>query len=402
MNAPDAEVMVVGGGPAGAATAALLARSGRDVLLLEKDASPREKPCGEYYSPGVVDALARLGALEAVAAEEHVWLVGMRVGTGRAGFLLSYPDEDRDRKALGIRRHVLDRVLLEQARACGVRVREDVRVLGAEVEGDRVVGVRARRAGRGRGAEEVLRSRFVVAADGRRSAISRSLGLDAPVRWPRRMGLATHYAGEFGELGPFGEMHVGRGLYCGLGPVGGGLVSVGLVGALGAKPAGEPTEWFFERRLAGLPGAARALGGAERVGPVRGIGPMARRVSRLAGAGYLLVGDAAGFLDPFTGEGVSRALRGAELAAEAVERALGRGDGLPEGYEGARRAAFADKERLVRLIQLSIGSPRFFGYVADHLDRRTRRAVTMKGVLGDYRPAAEALRPRYLWSLLRP
>jgi flavin-dependent dehydrogenase len=402
VNAPGAEVLVVGGGPAGAATAALLARGGRDVVLLEKGAFPREKPCGEYYSPGVVDALGRLGALEAVAAEEHAWLVGMRVGTGQAGFLLSYPDGDRDRKALGIRRRVLDRVLLEHARARGVRVREDVRVLGAEVEGDRVVGVRARGAGHGRGGAEVLRSRFVVAADGRRSAISRSLGLDAPVRWPRRLGLATHYAGGFGELGPFGEMHVGRGLYCGLGPVGGGLVSVGLVGALGAKPTGEPAERFFERSLAGLPGAAHTLRCAERVEPVRGIGPMARRVRRVAGPGYLLVGDAAGFFDPFTGEGVSRALRGAELAAEAVERALGRGDGLPEGYEQARRAAFADKERFCKIIQLSIGSPRFFGYVAGRLDTRARPAVTMKGVLGDYRPAAEALRPGCLCSLLRP
>jgi geranylgeranyl reductase family protein len=398
VNAPDAEVLVIGGGPAGAATAALLARGGRDVVLLEKGAFPREKPCGEYYSPGVVDALGRLGALDAVLAEEHAWLAGMRVGTGRAGFLLSYPDGDRDRKALGIRRHVLDRVLLDHARACGVEVRENARVLGATVEDGRVASVRVR----GAAGEEVLRSRFVVAADGRRSAIARSLGLDAPVRWPRRMGLATHYAGGFDELGPFGEMHVGRGLYCGLGPVGGGLVSVGLVGASGAKPAGEPTERFFDRRLAELPGVARALCGAERIGRVRGIGPLARRVSRVAGPGYLLVGDAAGFLDPFTGEGVSRALRGAELAAEAVERALRRGDGLPEGYERARRAAFADKERLVKLIQLSIGSPRFFGYVADHLDERPRRAVTMKGVLGDYRPAAEALRPTYLWSLLRP
>lgn len=395
----DAEVLVVGGGPAGAATAALLAQNGRDVLLLEKASFPREKPCGEYYSPGVVDTLGRLGALEAVAAEEHAWLVGMRVGTERDSFLLSYPDGDRDRRALGIQRHVLDRVLLDHARACGVRVREKMRVLGAAVADGRVIGVRG--TDQGRDSEMVLRSRFVVAADGRRSAITRSLGLDTPIRWLRRLGLATHYAGD-SELGPFGEMHVGPGLYCGLAPVGEGLVSVGLVGALGAKPAGEPTERFFERRLAGLPGAARALGAAERVGPVRGIGPMARQVRRVAGPGYLLVGDAAGFLDPFTGEGVSRALRGAELAAEAIERALRVGSDTLVGYERARREAFEDKERLCKIIQLFLGSPRFFGYAAKRLAERPRPAGIMKGVLGDYRPAAEALRPGYLWSLLRP
>ncbi|MDP9409774.1 MAG: NAD(P)/FAD-dependent oxidoreductase [Actinomycetota bacterium] len=399
MKVLDAEVLVVGGGPAGAATAALLARSGRDVLILEKANFPREKPCGEYYSPGVVDSLGRLGALEAVTAEEHAWLTGMRVGTEKAGFLLSYPEEDHNRRALGIRRNVLDRVLLDHAHACGARVLA-ARALGAVVDGGRVVGVRV--GGHGRGGEDVLRSRFVVAADGRRSAIARSLGLEAPVRWPRRLGLATHYAGAFCELGPFGEMHVGRGLYCGLGPVGGGLVSVGLVVTLGEKPAGEPTERFFERRLAGLAGAARTLRGAERVGPVRGVGPMARRVKRVAGPGYLLVGDAAGFLDPFTGEGVHRALRGAELAAEAVEGALVAGSDVAVGYERARRAAFAQKERLVGIIQLSLSSPRLFGYVAGRLAGRPSPAVTMKGVLGDYRPAAEALKPTYLWSLLRP
>ncbi len=399
MSTLDAEVLVVGGGPAGAATAALLARSGRDVLLLEKASFPREKPCGEYYSPGVVDALGRLGVLEAVAAEEHAWLVGMRVGTERGGFLLSYPDGDRKRRALGIRRHILDRVLLDHARTCGVRVREKMRVLGAAVDDGRVIGVRE--TDQGRNGEAVLRSRFVVAADGRRSAITRSLGLDTSMRWPRRLGLATHYTGD-SELGPFGEMHVGPGLYCGLAPVGGGLVSVGLVGALGAKPAGEPTERFFERMLAKLPGVARALGGAERVGPVRGIGPMARRVHRVAGPGYLLVGDAAGFLDPFTGEGVSRALRGAELAAEAIERALRADSDIPVGYERARREAFEDKERLCKIIQLFLDSPHFFGYVAKRLAERPHPADIMKGVLGDYRPAAEALRPGYLWSLLRP
>ena len=395
MTTPDAEVLVVGGGPAGAATAALLGHARRDVLLLEKGGFCREKPCGEYYSPGVVDALRGLGALEAVTKEEHVRLDGMRVGTELAGFLLSYPDGGCDLRALGIRRRILDRVLLEHAQACGVQVRI-ARVTGAAVEGGRVVGVRVRGT-----SEEVVRSRFVVAADGRRSVISRSLGLDLRVRWPWRLGLATHYAGD-DRLFPIGEMHVGEEAYCGLAPVGGGLVSVGLVVALGEKPCEEATERFFERRLAELPGAARALSDAERVGPVRGIGPMARKVRRTAGPGYLLVGDAAGFLDPFTGEGVYRALRGAELAMKAVEDALRRGDDTPVGYEKARRAAFADKERLCKMIQLLLGSPRLFGHVADNLNRRPHLAELMKGVLGDYRPAAETLKPGYIWSLLRP
>ena len=400
MNVLDAEVLVVGGGPAGAATAALLARRGRDVLLLEKGAFPREKPCGEYYNPGVVDALARLGALDAVLAAEHERLGGMRIRVGRRDFLLSYPDGDAHRGALGVRRSLLDRALLHHARASGARVVEHARVSEAEIEGGHVSGVRLRGAGGGKG--EVLRSRFVVAADGRHSAIARSLGLDLPVRWPHRLGLHAHYSGVASRLGGLGEMHVGRGTYCGLAPVGGGLVVAGLVVPLGAKLPGEAAECRFERGLAGLPAVAALLEGAHRVGPVRGIGPLARRVCRPAGPSYLLVGDAAGFLDPFTGEGVYRALRGAELAADAVEHALRRPDGVPVGYAQARRAAFADKERLVRLIQLVLDSPRSFGYVVGNLARRPRSAVLIKAVLGDYRPARQALHPGYLWSLLRP
>lgn len=400
MNALDAEVLVVGGGPAGAATATLLARHGRDVLLLEKAAHPREKPCGEYYGPGVVDALARLGALDAVLATEHERLGGMRVRVGRRGFLLSYPDGDGHRGALGVRRSLLDRALLDHVRASGVQVAERTGVSEVEIEEGRAIGVRLRGAAGRTG--EIVRSSFVVAADGRHSAVARSLGLDLPVRWPRRLGLHAHYSGVASRFGGLGEMHVGRGTYCGLAPVGGGLVVAGLVAPLGAKLPGESAECHFERSLARLPEVAALLEGARRVGPVRGLGPLARRVRRAAGPGYLLVGDAAGFLDPFTGEGVYRALRGAELAAGAVERALRRPDGVPVGYEQARRAAFADKERLVKLIQLVLGSPRSFGYVVGKLARRPQSAGLVKAVLGDYRPAGPALRPGYLWSLLRP
>lgn len=392
----DAEVLVAGGGPAGAATAMLLARRGHDVLLLDKAAFPREKACAEFLSPGAVAALDRLGVLDSVRATEPAWPLGMRVCTERKSFLLSYNDNHGfgRRTALGIPRPVLDDILLEHARADGVRVCEHVRVMGATVQDGHVTSLQVR----GAKGEEKLYARFVVGADGLHSAVARSLGLDLPVRWPRRLGLVARFQGVSG-IEQFGEMHVAPGMYCGLAPVGRGMVNVGLVGALDAKRAGESVERFFERRLDSMAGVARRLKDARRVTPVRGAGPLARRVRHIAGPGFLLAGDAAGFLDPFTGEGVFRALRGAELAAAAVERALHRDDGVPEGYERARRAAFALKERVCRLVQLLLCSQRGFDHVAGQLAERQTAVDLLSGVLGDYLPARLALRPGYLWSL---
>jgi flavin-dependent dehydrogenase len=374
----------------------LLAERGVDVLVLDRAVFPREKPCAEYLSPGVVDVLCRLGALERIRAADAAWPVGMRICAGREGFLLSY-GASGTRSALGITRPVFDLALLDHARAQGARVREGVRVTGATAEDSRVVGVTAAN----QNGEERIHARFVVAADGVHSAVARSLGLDRPVRWPRRLGLIARYYGPT-RVARAGEMHVGRGLYCGLAPVGEQLVNVGLVGRLDVKPHGESVDAFFERRLAEIPGAIEALGSARRITPVRGVGPIARRVRRVAGPGYLLVGDAAGFLDPFTGEGVYRALRGAELAATAAECALHHPEALPLGYESARRAAFGDKERVSLLVQLFLSSYRLFGYVADHVAARPDLARQLAGVLGDYEPARTALRPSFLWSLLRP
>jgi flavin-dependent dehydrogenase len=421
MSGWDAEVLVVGGGPAGATTAALLAARGRHVLVLEKAAFPREKPCAEYLSPGAVDALERLGVLATLDAAGPARPRGMRICTERASFLVEYPDRGVSRLAMGIPRPVLDQVLLDRARQCGAAVRERVLVLAPLLETGRVVGVRAyhaapeRRdasresAGNSAVAEqpvlgrhqEQVRARFVVAADGLHSAVARALGLQRTMRWPRRLGLVARYADTHG-VDSYGEMHVGRNLYCGLAPVGGGLVNVGLVTGLNDRRSPGPIGAYFERRLREIPGAWRALRGARRITPVRGVGPLARRVQRVAGPGFLLVGDAAGFLDPFTGEGVYRALRGGELAADAVERALARQDGVPVGYARARRTAFGDKERVCLLIQAFLGSSRLFDYALDQLARRPGPAALLQSVLGDLGPAAPALRPAYLWALLRP
>jgi len=275
---PMVDVLVVGGGPAGAATATRLARLGHEVVVLEKTTFPREKPCAEYFSPGVVDALARLGALEAVSALGAARPLGMTICTARQRVPFPYDQEPASRPgrtALGIARPLLDRALLDQARAAGARVRERVQARTVLTERGRVVGV----AIDGAGGREDLRARIVVGADGIHSVVARRLGLDHPVRWPRRLGLVARYA-DVPAIDQFGEMHVGPGLYCGLGPVGGGLVSVGLAAPLAARGPGEPVVQFFERQIARLPGVVQALTGARRVTPVRGVGPIAQRRGR--------------------------------------------------------------------------------------------------------------------------
>src|SRR5436189_1058018 len=183
--AVDAEVIVVGGGPAGAATASLLAGRGHDVLVLERSRFPREKACAEYLSPGVEDVLRRIGAWDAVAGAPHARPTAMQVLTPRSGFALRYPDGNGCRAALGIDRPTLDAVILDHARHCGAAVQEESHVLGALVESGQVVGVRVRTAGE----EREYRCRLVVAADGLQSAVARSLSLDARAWAPRRLGL---------------------------------------------------------------------------------------------------------------------------------------------------------------------------------------------------------------------
>ena len=129
-------------------------------------------------------------------------------------------------------------------------------------------------------------------------------------------------------------------------------------------------------------------GGPCRIsGPILGVGPLSRRVRQPAGAGYALVGDAAGFFDPFTGEGIFRALRAAQLLAAS-----------PDTYAVERRKAFAAKERLVGLIQVFVQTPRLMNFVIHRLQHRPRLACELGSVLGDVQPARLDL----VWQLLGP
>ena len=397
MSRQDADVIVVGGGPAGAATAYRLNRRGLDVLLLDKARFPREKACGEYLSPGVWDVLARMDARPRIESIEHRAHSGMLIRTPHEQFMIGYDQRIEPHLALSIQRPALDEALLRHAEQAGVRIAQQRAVAGALVEEGRVVGVRLRAVD----SREELRARFVVAADGLHSTVARSLGLERKLRWPRRLGLIARYRTP-PDARLRAEMHVGSGLYCGLNPVGADLVNVGLVGKLGSKRPGESTAELFERRLAELPEAKRTLTCGNRVTPIRGMGPLARRVRRVSGPGYLLVGDAAGFLDPFTGEGIFRALHGAELAADAIVAAVNRDLTAPFAYDEARRREFAAKERLCVMIQLLLGSDWALDYALRRLRSRASRSIALSGVLGDYIPASIGAGPAQMLHLLKP
>ncbi len=396
------DAVVVGAGPAGSATAALLAERGFSVALLERSAFPRPKPCAEYLSPEASRVLGRLGLDEVLAAERPAHLTGMRVvspdGTAFTGRfagghgLRGYRDH-----GIAMPREVLDAHVAAAATARGAELMERTVVEGFE---GTVNGVR-RLAVRSRGRRGTLEGRLVIGADGLQSRIARLLGVARRGR-RRRVALVTHFSGVVG-MGDVGEMHVGRLGYVGLASVGRGLTNVALVADLARTSRRGSLEAWFDSLLQEFPAVAERVTAGERVTPVRAAGPFARWTTRATADRVMLVGDAADFCDPFTGEGIYAALRGAELvvanAATALESdRLGASDLAP--YDAARRREFRGKWAVERIVSWTVAHPAALNRVAARLARKPALADLLIGVTGDFVPPSRVLRPSYVWQLV--
>ena len=403
----DAEVIVVGGGPAGASTAWALAREGVDVLVLDRAKFPRDKVCAEYLSPQASRILSDMGVLDEIESMNPAHLRGMRViapngAVADGEFVSSHGFRGFRDRGLAIRRTILDEIVLRGARKAGARVEESIRVIDLTRNGGRrVSGVKVLDSG---GTERTLRAQYVVGADGLRSVVGRRLGLVKTSRiWPRRIALVAHYE-NVAEVSDIGEMHIDYHGYFGLVDVGGGKINVAVVIPQSrADKLGDGKTEFFERWIAERPHLARRFESAQRVTPVRATGPFATASRRAWAPGAALVGDAADFFDPFTGEGMYAALRGGELLAPYLIEALGRGakeeKTVLAGYDRARKREFGGKWKLERIVGMAIAYPWFLNNAAGVLARRKDLADLLVGVAGDFIPPRLVLSPRFLFTV---
>lgn len=283
------DVIICGGGPAGATCAAFCAKAGLKTLVIEKSFFPRDKVCGDCINPGCWAALERLDVAGRLLALPHSKLAEVEF-IGLGGHSIRCPLDASARGEIAVKRSLLDQLLLNRAVECGAEIRQGTAVSAIE------------RGWKAHAGDEVFTGRILVAADGRNSTVMRLLGLLPPPA-KERVAIQTHLPAPRDFDGRVSLRFLREG-YCGLTGVGGGQLNLCLVGRPGDISA---LKKWAENHFAVTPDQAW-----------RTITPLARKTVPVSGENLLLAGDAARVVEPFTGEGIYYALASGELAAKHV------------------------------------------------------------------------------------
>ncbi len=400
------DVAIVGGGPGGAATATLLARTGLRVALVEAATFPRDKPCAEYLSPAAAPLLHDLGVMEEIEAAQPAHPLGFRLFAPDGSMFQADFAATKDRAGqsiftagLAVPRRVLDAALFRAAQRAGAETRECWRVAQLTRED----GVTTLTSVTG----EQICARLVIAADGVHSTIARRLGLHIPSRM-RKVALVAHMRGIAG-MTEYGEMHIANRRYVGLAPLErpgtGDLTNVALVvdEARDAAHLAGRAQVFLLEALATFPGLRNRLNDVTITRKTLAVSRVCVRASRLSDDGLLLVGDAAGYYDPFTGEGIFRALRSAQIASDIALASLehGRLDAAALGaYDRRHYRAFLGKHQVEQILQAAVQVPPLMNHIARVMRRRKWMADTAVAVTGDFLSPFAVLNPGYLARLL--
>lgn len=402
-----AEVVIVGAGPAGSALAVHLVGRGHDVLLLDRAVFPRDKTCGDGLTPRAIRPLARLGVLADLQAQGHGEVRGARlVAPNGHVWDMRFADYDLGLPTFGlvIPRHTLDETLLRRAIADGARFRAAAEVTGP-LRGPRaagratVVGVVGKRGGE----PFQVCARLTVLATGAAIGLLRAFGVLSAM--PPGVNAIRGYFAGVPDLEDRFEFYFERDLapgYAWVFPVGADRANIGL-GVFALGRGGRANN--LRARLAEFMQRHPRLRNATPVGPTRGY-PI--RIDfpdhPVIGDGFLVVGEAAGLVNPVTGEGIDLALESAEIAAEAIHAALTAGDTTRRGlrpYERVLYGRYAGFFRGVRLLLRLATGPRALNILIRQAAHRPRLARTIAGInLGVASPWL-AFMPWTWWDILR-